>query len=166
MATDKRLWLLLAAVALAMSGASLVSAQSPPGPGQQPIVPQNVPSISTEPSAEATKIETPVASTKPTLPSCAAVIVTPGPVRADGHPWDTLAAEPPDIGIVEATTGAKAQCDDTWSCSLTLTPKSNVLDLELKDADPIGGDDPMGSGTCAIGKTCAWPLANVTVKAC
>jgi hypothetical protein len=87
-------------------------------------------------------------------------------VRADGHPWDTLATEPPDIGIVEATTGAIAQCDDTWTCSVTLTPKSNTLEFTLTDHDPIGGDDPMGNGSCAIGKTCTWPLAKMTVKAC
>jgi hypothetical protein len=41
-----------------------------------------------------------------------------------------------------------------------------MLEFTLSDTDSIGGDDPMGAGKCAIGKTCAWPLAKVTVKAC
>lgn len=165
MVADKRLWLMLAAVTLVMSGAAPAFAQSAPEPGQQPALPQNLPATSTEPAAEPVKTTKPAAS-KPTLPSCAVVTVTPGPVRADGHPWDTLATEPPDISIVETTTGTVAHCDDTWTCSVTLVPKSNTLEFTLKDTDPIGGDDPMGTGSCAIGKTCAWPLAMVTVKAC
>jgi hypothetical protein len=150
-----------------LASSSLAFAQSPPEPGQQPSLTQNVPSVSSAESsaepAEAEKLDTPP---EPKLASCAVVTVTPGPVRADGHPWDTLATEPPDIGIAEATTGTMAQCDDTWTCSLTLTPKTNALELMLTDADPIGGDDPMGTGTCAIGKICSWPLAKVSVKAC
>jgi hypothetical protein len=165
MAAGTRPGLLLVTLAM-LASASLAFAQSPPEPGQQPALPQNLPSISVEPSAEPAKTEKPDAPAKPKLASCAVVTVRPGPVRADGHPWDTLATEPPDIGIVEATTGATAQCDDTWTCSLTLTPKANPLDLTLTDADPIGGDDPMGTGTCTIGKTCSWPLAKVSVKAC
>jgi hypothetical protein len=164
MAGRMRLMLILAATLLAVGPTAI--AQSPPEPGQQPALPQNIPEVSAEPSAEPAETIKTAPPAKPVLPSCAVVTVVPEAVRADGHPWDTLATEPPDIGIAEATTGTTAQCDDTWTCSLTLTPKASTLELTLTDADPIGGDDPMGRGTCAIGKTCAWPLAKVTVKAC
>src|SRR5690349_4866905 len=116
MAAQPRLRLMLVTTAL-LCCATSPFAQSPPEPGQQPTLPQPISSASSEPSSEPAKTEKSSAPAKPAVPSCAVATVTAGPVRADGHPWDTLATEPPDIGIVEATTGATAQCDDTWSCS-------------------------------------------------
>lgn len=103
---------------------------------------------------------------KPTLPACALVVVTANPVRADGLKWDLgKSTEAPDIIIEEATTGTKTKCSQTWSCSLTLEPKSSQLSLELSDED-IDADDPIGVGSCAIGKTCQIGAAKVSVKRC
>ena len=143
---------------------SPVAAQVAPAPGIQPELPPNLPRA-TETEAK-TNTDAVVTSAKSQPPSCAVVAVSPAPVRADGNPWDTIAAEPPDIRIAETTTGSYGECDDTWSCSITVTPTVSMLELILADTDSIGGDDLMGSGTCAIGKICDFGLARVAVKAC
>lgn len=102
----------------------------------------------------------------PSLPSCALVIVSPGPVRADGLKWDLgKSTEAPDIIIKELSTGAEAKCAQTWSCSLTLVPTGTQLSLKLSDED-IDADDPIGQGSCSIGKTCQIGVAKVSVKRC
>jgi len=143
---------------------SPVAAQVAPAPGIQPELPPNLPRA-TETEAK-TNTDAVVTSAKSQPPSCAVVAVSPGPVRADGNPWDTIAAEPPDIRIAETTTDTDGECDDTWSCSITVTPTVSMLELILADTDSIGGDDLMGSGTCAIGKICDFGLAKVAVRAC
>ena len=73
---------------------------------------------------------------KQSLPSCVMVTVAPGPVRMDGLIWDLgKSTAAPDIRIVEQTTGTRGACDQTWTCSVTLKPVTNTLQLDLTDAD-------------------------------
>ena len=105
-------------------------------------------------------------NSKPTLASCAVATVAPGPVRKDGLKWDLgKSTGAPDIRIAELTTGTRAACEQTWTCSVTVVPVTNVLRFTLSDND-LDADDEIGEGSCAIGKTCQVGLARVTVKKC
>lgn len=105
-------------------------------------------------------------NSKPTLPSCAIATVAPGPVRKDGNKWDLgKSTEAPDIRIAELTTGTRGACEQTWTCSVTVVPVTNVLQFILSDND-LDADDEIGEGSCAIGKSCQIGVAKVTVKKC
>ncbi len=99
-------------------------------------------------------------------PSCITVTVAPGPRRSDGYVWDLgKSTEAPDIKIAELTTGAKAQCAQTWTCSVIVRPTGRQITLKLSD-DDIDADDPIGEGSCTIGKACNVGVAKVTTAPC
>ena len=102
----------------------------------------------------------------PAFPSCITVTVAPGPVRQDGNIWDLgKSTAAPDITIVELTTGARAQCAQTWTCSVIVHPVGRQISLDLSD-DDLDASDPIGTGSCTIGKSCTVGVAKVTTSKC
>jgi len=102
----------------------------------------------------------------PAFPSCITVTVAPGPVRQDGNIWDLgKSTAAPDIKIRELTTGASTQCAQTWTCSIVIHPVGRQISLKLSD-DDLDADDPIGEGSCTIGKACTVGVAKVTTSKC
>lgn len=101
------------------------------------------------------------------LPGCATIFVTASPADENGNIWDPVSGyEYPDIVITESTTNTKLVCEaQSLTCSMSITPVTSKLKIVLMD-DDLNADDPMGSGSCDIGKTCQLGTNKVTVKKC
>ncbi|MEO6396494.1 MAG: caspase family protein [Devosia sp.] len=102
----------------------------------------------------------------PAVPACVVVTVEAGPHDADNAAWDTgKGSEAPDIKINEMTTGARAQCSQTWTCSIVVHPTSGEIQLKLLD-DDFDTDELIGEGPCTIAEACTVGLAKVTTGQC
>ncbi len=93
-----------------------------------------------------------------------AVTVMPYPTGEDWDPWPGNRALP-DPRIAERSTGARAQCDDSWTCSMRVQNAGRQLSFHIEDADP-DAPDPIGSGSCTAGSNCTVGLARLTTRAC
>ncbi|KRA47885.1 hypothetical protein ASD80_03580 [Devosia sp. Root635] len=71
----------------------------------------------------------------------------------------------PDIRISELTTGAQADCANSFQCALRFTAPESGARLSIVDTD-IDAADPIGSGTCLPGRICQLGLARVSMNRC
>ena len=100
-------------------------------------------------------------------PACVDILMQVGTTDAEGDEWDPHKTRfPPDFRISEATTGATGKCNDTFVCSIRITPVGNKLDFTIKDADWPDKDDLIGTGTCTAGRNCTVGFAKLTMSPC
>ena len=71
----------------------------------------------------------------------------------------------PDVRISELTTGAQADCANSFQCALRFNAPEGGVQLSIVDTD-IDAADPIGSGTCGADRICQMGLARVSVRRC
>jgi peptidoglycan hydrolase-like protein with peptidoglycan-binding domain len=110
----------------------------------------------------------PAASAPAATGSCVTVSVRATPRDPTGDVWDwAINGNPePDILISELTTGAKAQCDDSFTCSLTVHPVSDTLQLDIQDYDRFSANQTIGKGQCRVGQSCTFSNGTVSMQGC
>jgi hypothetical protein len=87
--------------------------------------------------------------------------------KADGSPWDALGSAP-DIVLCVARPGAIERCEPVQGNTyigffenVVWEPGSTV---RLVDADPLGANDPIGSGVCPADGDCVIGQATITIS--
>lgn len=83
-----------------------------------------------------------------------------------GNQWERAAGDSPDPRIAETTTGAQNQCSNTFNCSLRITNAGSQLAFVVVDVDEISRPDPIGSATCAAGRSCRLEHAAISMSPC